>query len=289
MAHIIAVGVAALDIVNTTDGYPAEDAKIRATAHNVRRGGNAANTLSVLSQLGHQCSWCGTIGDDAGSELIVQDLNRNHIDISHAKQVKGASSPTSYITLNSQNGSRTIIHYRDLPEYEYADFITHDFSKVHWVHFEGRNIAETFRMLAYLCSNYPAVNVSLEVEKSHKGIEKLFPNVQLLFFSQQYVLDAGYAKATAFLGDMAHKYRQLMMVCSWGGEGAYALDVDAKIYCAPALAIEDVIDTIGAGDAFHAGFIDARINGYAIERALNHACSLAGRKCCQFGFDGIAL
>jgi len=80
MAHIIGVGIAALDIINSTDGYPVEDTKIRAVAHNVRRGGNTANTLSVLSQLGHQCSWCGTLGDDAGSEVIKQDLRKYHIE-----------------------------------------------------------------------------------------------------------------------------------------------------------------------------------------------------------------
>ena len=289
MAHIIGVGIAALDIINITDGYPDEDSKIRAVAHNVRRGGNTANTLSVLSQLGHHCSWCGTLGDDAGSEVIKQDLRKYHIDISYSKLIQDGHSPTSYITLNQQNGSRTIIHYRDLPEYGYADFRTLDLSEIDWIHFEGRNIEETERILQYLSTSYPDVRVSLEVEKPHIGIEKLFSKVQLLFFSRQYVLDEGYKNPEIFLADMTIKYKHLIMVCSWGDQGACAVDSDMQMYCSPAIPIDKVVDTIGAGDTFHAGFIDARINGDDIAQSLNRACRLASNKCSQYGFDDITL
>jgi len=289
MANIVGVGIAALDIINITDGYPVEDAKIRALAHRVRRGGNTANTLSVLSQLGHGCSWCGSIGDDAASEVILQDLQKYRIKLSYCKRVKDGHSPTSYITLNQQNGSRTIIHFRDLPEYAYADFILHDYSAVNWMHFEGRNIEEISRMLDYLALNYPSVTISLEIEKMHVNIEKLFPKVQLLFFSQQYALNTGYDNPEVFLTDMATKHQQLMMVCSWGEQGASAVDIDAQVYSSSAPIIEQVVDTIGAGDTFHAGFIDARLNGADLKHSLSRACQLASKKCRQFGFDGMSI
>src|SRR5690606_2634666 len=43
MGHVLAIGIATLDIVNTVDGYPAEDAEVRASAQRVSRGGNATN------------------------------------------------------------------------------------------------------------------------------------------------------------------------------------------------------------------------------------------------------
>jgi hypothetical protein len=51
MAKILGIGIAALDIINTVDGYPNEDAEVRAINQRVCRGGNATNTLVVLSQL----------------------------------------------------------------------------------------------------------------------------------------------------------------------------------------------------------------------------------------------
>ena len=46
MAHILAIGIATLDIVNTLDGYPAEDDVVRALRQRVSRGGNATNNGS---------------------------------------------------------------------------------------------------------------------------------------------------------------------------------------------------------------------------------------------------
>ena len=64
MARILGVGIATLDIINTVDGYPAEDSEVRAIHQRICRGGNATNTLVVLSQLGHRCAWAGVLADE---------------------------------------------------------------------------------------------------------------------------------------------------------------------------------------------------------------------------------
>ena len=64
MATILAVGIATLDIINTVERYPYEDSETRASHHRTTRGGNATNTLSVLSQIDHHCHWAGTLIDE---------------------------------------------------------------------------------------------------------------------------------------------------------------------------------------------------------------------------------
>jgi len=109
MARILALGVVTLDIINTVEQYPAEDDKIRATSHNITRGGNAANTLVVLSQLGHQCSFAGVLSSTPDTDLIRKDFIKYQIDTSNCPVSDEGSAPTSYITVNRNNGSRTII------------------------------------------------------------------------------------------------------------------------------------------------------------------------------------
>jgi len=138
--NILGIGIATLDIVNTVDGYPREDSK-------VRRGGNVTNTLVVLSQLGHRCSWGGVLAKEPDTAYILRDLERHHIDYRYCRQVEDGTAPTSYILLNRRNGSRTIIHYRDLPEFTHREFRRIDLSPFHWIHFEGRDVAHTRKML----------------------------------------------------------------------------------------------------------------------------------------------
>ncbi|MEA3643199.1 MAG: ketohexokinase, partial [Lamprobacter sp.] len=66
-ASLLGVGIATLDIINQVERYPAEDAEVRASAQRLLRGGNCANTLAVLSELGHHCRWAGTLADDLGA------------------------------------------------------------------------------------------------------------------------------------------------------------------------------------------------------------------------------
>ena len=150
MAKILAVGIATLDIINTVERYPLLDGETRALSQHKTRGGNATNTLAVLSQLGHQCYWAGVLIDETDTQLIRKDLALYNIDISGCQKAANGKMPTSYITLDQQTGSRTIVHFRDCPEYGFASFKALDLAAYDWIHFEGRNITETRLMLQYL-------------------------------------------------------------------------------------------------------------------------------------------
>ena len=80
MANILAIGLATLDIINVVEEYPLEDSEVRARSQRICRGGNATNTLVVLSQLGHHCSWGGVSVNEPEGERILQDLASHRID-----------------------------------------------------------------------------------------------------------------------------------------------------------------------------------------------------------------
>ena len=61
MVRVMCVGIATLDIINRVEQYPAEDSEVRALAQSQRMGGNAANTATVLAQLGVQAFWVGNL------------------------------------------------------------------------------------------------------------------------------------------------------------------------------------------------------------------------------------
>ena len=287
MAQILAVGNATLDIINIVDGYPAEDMEVRATAQQIRRGGNATNTLVALSQLGHHCSWAGTLANEPDGSLILADLASHQIDTSAVHSVAQGKVPTSYVALNRRNGSRTIVHYRDLPEYNHRDFEQIDLGNFDWVHFEGRNIDELHMMMEWVRELRPELPVSLEVEKVRPGIEAIFSFASVLLFSKEFARHSGHGEAQPFLHGLQQRGISGLLICAWGEQGAYGLDGNGICHHAPAHPPVQVIDTLGAGDVFNAGIIDALVQGKPLEAALNDATQLAGMKCGIYGLDGL--
>jgi ketohexokinase len=287
MSHILGIGIATLDIVNTVDGFPAEDTEVRALNQQLRRGGNCTNTLVVLSQLGHRCTWGGVLAAEADGDHIRADLARHRIDLDTVSTLAQGKVPTSYITLNRRNGSRTIVHYRDLPEFGYEDFTRIELHDFDWMHFEGRNVAETRRMLARAKALSPATPRSVEIEKPRADIEQLFTDADVLLFSRHFARAGGYDDPHRFLTDIADKTPNVIRALAWGEAGAYALDPAGRLLHNPAYPPPRLADTLGAGDTFNAGIIDALLDGKDIDQALHAACRLAGRKCGYEGLDFI--
>jgi ketohexokinase len=282
MAHILAVGIATLDIINTVEAFPTEDAEVRALSQQQSRGGNATNTLSILSQLGHNCAWAGVLIDEPDSHTINNDLQKHKIDTTHCRTLSEGKMPTSYITLNQQSGSRTIVHHRDCPEFSFDDFNTIDLSNYDWLHFEGRNIAETVLMLEHCKHYFPDLPCSVEIEKPRTDISRLFALADVLLFSKHYAESQGFNNADDFLNSLT---LNVLASCAWGEQGAWLITQDKQLIHSPAFQPDTVVDTLGAGDTFNAGLIHSLIDQQSEQTALNFACQLAGHKCGQLGLN----
>lgn len=286
---ILALGVATLDIINTVESYPAEDDEVRALRQSIQRGGNASNTLVLLSAMGHQCSWAGVLADDPHASFIRNDLAGNAVMTDFAIVQQNSASPLSCITLSQVSGKRCIVHYRDLREFAFNDFMRIDVSAFDWIHFEGRNVEQTLLMLHHLRETGFQHNISIEIEKPREHIEQLFSLADILVFSKVYAEYRGFIDAAAFLQEQHAQYPGIEQYCAWGEGGAYAIDRHGSLHHAAAEQSIDVVDTLGAGDVFNAGVIDASIRGLHIQDGLQQACKLAGRKCGRYGFTGVVV
>lgn len=286
MAQILLTGIATLDIINHVEAYPQEDDEVRALDQELRRGGNAANTASILQQLGHHCSLACTLADDLSGQFIHDDISGRGINYDPTFIIAKATSPTSYITLNQQTGSRTIVHYRDLDELNARQFQSINLSSFDWLHFEGRNIDETEIMMQQ-ARKHNAV-VSLEAEKPRPQIEHLFEHASVIMFSRPFAESRGHHQAPSFLLEQSLRYPHTLMTCTWGDQGAWAIQ-NQQLSHSQAFVPPQVRDTIGAGDTFNAGLIHSLLDQQPIAQALSQACTLAGQKCGQLGFEGLTL
>lgn len=281
MARILLVGTATLDLVFTLDRYPAEDEEVRAQGLRLCRGGNAANSAVVLAQLGHHCSFVGVLADAPESAVIEQDFARYGVDFAGCPRLPGRP-PTSSIQLTA--ASRTIVHYRDLPELTAAQFAEINLAPFDWIHFEGRNVPELLQMLARVRSLRPELAVSLELEKPRAGIEAALGQASLLICSRSYAQHCGHTAPRDFLTRLQRLAPQAESVAAWGAAGAFGRSRQGEDSHSPAFPPARVVDTLGAGDTFNAGLIAALAAGAPLSRALEQGCRLAGGKCGVAGF-----
>lgn len=286
MARILVVGVATVDIVNRVSGFPSEDTEVRALSQQVLRGGNAANTAVVLARLGHRAAFAGVLAADYAADLIRRDLQMHEVDITHCRVFAEGHTPTSCVTLNAVNGSRTIVHYRDLPEFGAVNFMQMDLSGCDWVHFEGRDCKATAQMLEH-ARGCAGLGTSLEVEKPRPGIERCIDRAGLLLCARRYVESCGYETAEDFIKFAVDPATPV--VCAWGELGAFARVPGRQIVAVPAFEPAQIMDTLGAGDVFNAAVIHRMVAGLDLEQAARGGCLLAGRKCGVQGIDQIPM
>ena len=284
MGKILVVGNVTLDLIHSVDHYPAEDEEVRASAQRRQRGGNAANTACVLAQHGHRVSFAGTLADDANGQYLGAELAREGVDLSYCQVIPASVCPLSCITHNQQSGSRTIVHYRDLPEYAATMFATIPLSEYDWFHFEGRNLEQTRLMLELLQRVRIDQPISIEFEKARPGIEQLFAYADVLLFSRAFAE----ARACTDAGQLFARVPQLdsaILVCSWGELGAFARSPEGAVIHQAAQRVSQICDSVGAGDTFNAGVIHSLLSGQRLQMALAYANELAAKKLRQVGFD----
>lgn len=283
MARILLVGTATLDLVFELDHSPGADEEMRARALRTCRGGNAANAAVVLSGLGHGVEFLGVLAEAPETAVIENDFDVHGVSYRNCPKLPGRA-PTSSIYLCGAN--RSIVHFRDLPEMEASYFQTLDLQGVDWVHFEGRNIPQLEVMMAHARAHFPGVRISLELEKYRPEIETLFDQADLLLCSRGFSGHYGFDEPRAFLGWISPQ-SGASVVLAWGEGGAYGRDVHGNDEQVPASPPSIVVDTLGAGDTFNAGMIDALSNGQSLYDAMAWASGLAGKKCGVSGFSSL--
>jgi len=286
MPSILLTGISTLDIINTVDGYPAEDSEVRACEQAIRTGGNACNSAKVLQQLGLSTYLLANTADDLSANFILGELKQQKINTSLCPIENNSSTPTSYITLNTHNGSRTIVHHRQLNELSanyFNKLILDDFD---WLHFEARDCEKLKLMLQHAVQFKKTI--SIEVEKPREHLDDILIFADVLLLSKPYAVSQGFKSAIDCLKHFSKKYPHTIITCTWGEHGAWAYDTNNIIH-QPAYKINKVTETLGAGDTFNAGFIASQINRRSVNNSLSFACQLAANKCQQTDFTNLII
>jgi len=265
-------------------------------------GGAESNFAIALSRLGVSVTWAGRVGDDSLGELVLRELRAEGIDV---HSIVDPEAPTGLMIKERRTAEQLKVWYyrsgsagsrlrpQDVPEEQIR--------AARLLHLSGITpalsasaaaavnhavaVAHSAGTLVSLDLNYRSALWS--PEEAGELYRRLLPQVDLVF--------AGDEEATIALGPgrtrsheplaLAHRLAALgpsHAVVKLGALGAVAV-ADNVDHVQAAVPV-NVVDTVGAGDAFVAGYIAEFLAGENLEQRMKTAVR-TGAFACQVPGD----
>jgi sugar/nucleoside kinase (ribokinase family) len=279
---LVGVGLNATDTVIPLTHYPIRGSKTEYPTASVLPGGQVATTVVACQQWGLTTRYVGKIGDDEAANLHRKAFADAGTE-AHLVTVPGGASPQSLILVDA-DGERTVLCRRDerlilQPADLNRDWIVN----ARALHVDGYDTAAA--TLAASWAREAGIPVIADLDEPYPGIEDLLDNIDYLVVSRDFPcrLMAQPDLETA-LQQMQRRYGSRLAAATLGPDGVLAWDGkhfhQSPAYCVP------VVDTTGAGDIFHAGFIFGLLQGWPLERQLDFACAAAALNCTAVGARG---
>ncbi len=261
--------------------FPQAGAKVTASEFLITSGGQAGNAAVAAARLGAKTSYIGALGDenDDVANAIIKAFASEGIDVSRALRVPGARSSVSIIMIDAA-GEKMIATRRNqgLSEAVPADPAA-AVAGIDVAMLDNRysNISLPI-CLAAKARNIPRV---LDFDKPTPADDPLMQGCTHVICSADALRDAtGLQDLPAALAKLGGSYSGFLAVTN-GADGVYWLD-SKDVRHMPAFKI-DAIDTLGAGDTFHAAFAVRLVETGDAIQSMRFACATAAIKCTRFG------
>ena len=138
------------------------------------------------------------------------------------------------------------------------------------------------------------IKISLELEKKRDENLLLIKYADVAFLGRDFaeILGCNDKKTAIYklkeltTNDDRYMNESILLICPWGNDGAAALNSSGDYFESPVYSPEKVVDTLGAGDTFCAGTLNALLTDFNnVHQAISQGCHIAGFKCGFFGYD----
>jgi sulfofructose kinase len=279
---LVGVGLNATDTVIHVGEFPSSGSKVEYSNETVMPGGQVATTVVACQTWGLSTRYIGKLGDDDAARLHERAFQAGGVD-ARLIRVPGAPSPRSLILVDDR-GERTVLCRRDervilQPQELERDWVV----SARVLHLDGHDTAAA--TVAAQWARAAGVPVVADLDELYPGVEELLGNIDYLIVSRDFPLrlmrDTDLKRA---LKRMQSQYGCRLTAATLGPGGVLAWDGHGHHY-RPAYHVP-VLDTTGAGDIFHAGYIYSLLHGWELDRQLDFSCAAAAINCMAEGARG---
>lgn len=226
--------------------------------------GNSVDFIIHMSRFDYKTSMVTVIGNDVYGKEMIKILNKENVDTSHITIKEGSTALFKMEIHNNdrfhKEKSEGVMEYFELTN-EDIEFI----SKFEYVHtnFSGR----TSNYLPLFKENGLQVIFDYSTNVNKKA-ELTLPYVDYAFFS--------YKEDDEFIRNYMRwvkRYGTKLVVVTLGDNGSLAYD--GKRFYKGTIISTKVVNTVGAGDSFCAGFMKGIISKMSIEECLMEGAKIS--------------
>ncbi len=240
--------------------------------------GAETNVAIALARLGHDVELLGQVGADAIGERVLRTLRAEQVGSTFVRSVPGADTGV-LIREPAVFGPAQVLYRRrgsagSLMDASYVATCSAAFQGASWLHVTGitpalsTSCAQAVRHAVDLARSN-GVKVSLDVnmrvtlwdpDTAHATLHDLVPLCDLVFGdAAELCLLAGVPSLHHAI-ELLHEMGVSQVVLKRGALGAVVHSSASPALELPGVPVNDVKDLVGAGDAFVAGYLSARLD-----------------------------
>ena len=281
--RLMCVGHVALDMMFGVHAFPVHPTKTPAHQHHQGVGGMSANAAVALARLGAEVAFCGPVGDDAAADVFARHFQREGVDASRMQRLSGHSSSVSAIIIDG-HGERMIFNHRGSALTADAAFDPAWLTGCQALWVDPRCPAWALQALQWARAHGVPSMLDGDISPA-PDLTALVPWADWVVFSEAGLIHAygvgGEAGLERALQTDAHGRAPLAVAQTLGAQGVCWKRAGKPLQQLPAWPVGPVVDTLGAGDVFHAALGLALWEGLGDTAAMRWASAAAALKCLQ--------
>ena len=250
-------------------------------------GGNAANVACGSAKLGLKTAVLATVGKDSNGRMITQELKRQKVSTELINA--DAATKTRYSVILNFRGERTILSYHEKRKYRWPKIMP----PTEWIYFtslsDGYELLQD-NLITYL-EKHPAIKVafnpgSFQLKSSLGRVKEMVTRADILIINleeAEKILNTTLAKEktlTAIIHGLLGLGAKEVVITD-AARGAVAGN-EEEIWSIASFPVKVVAKT-GAGDAFSAAYLSARIYEHDIAHALSWGISNSSSVITEYG------
>ncbi|WP_409347234.1 sugar kinase [Paenibacillus sp. MBLB4367] len=244
-------------------------------------GGAESNLAIGLARLGHRIGWFGLLGSDPIGNIIEKRLRGEGVDVSRSSRVTG--SPTGLMLREAVAGKTSVYYYR---KFSAASTMTP--AQLDESYIAGAKLLHITGITTALSDTCRETVLEAVRMAKRNGVKVCFdPNLRLKLWTIEEARETllPIAKEADYflpgLDELKLLYdtddtdrifghlHQLGSVCIVkGGEAETFVVENGAVESVPFFPVERVVDTVGAGDGFCAGFLAGVLRGMSSKEAV---------------------